>query len=207
MKVKTKIYKSEDLDLAIDLIEKFKKKNNIDFRLTINIDHDDENSGYYHGSSQLYVNPKNCDNDISLGHPNDHSIPSVIIHEFCHFVDDKYKIYDAYKKYIRKNKHLYITPYSETNIVEEVAENICTFLLNPFLYKYIDEKRYLWFTTYFKSPIHCTEKQFIRTYKKWTPELKKSCWTDYGVKTDGKTITYKKRNDMGKFKILRKKRK
>lgn len=175
---------AKQLKNARTIIEKFRDKNHIKFnRLYIKLDYSDPDLGHYWYNNKvkscvLYVNPEQCykrEKEGYKGHPDDVSLQSVVIHEFSHFIDDILGIEKHYRKQTFTKPKFYINNWSKANKVEEIAEMICLFLLNPYLLKLIDNERFNFLKNKMKLKpvVPCTEKSFFRIYKEWCPTAKK----------------------------------
>ena len=185
------IYKNHtEIDKAVSIIDKFKKVNKINFRLDIHLDYEIEDCGHYlENQKEVIVNPSLIDQPFfSFGFPLtiQTNMTTLIIHEFGHYLDGKYNIEKKYDKYCLENGKLLITPYTfETDdIVEELGEIIQIYLLNPFILKTIDNKRYNFIKKFFKSPTPCTEKTFIDMWVTWNDYTKNECCHSYGISYD-----------------------
>lgn len=201
------IYKcNKEIDLAVELIDKFKRINKDNFRFNINIDYDIKDCGYYESGSGIVINPGLMSKPFfSYGSPLtlQTNITTLVLHEFGHFLDSRYKIELKYLDYCEKHATLPITPYAQYDnlLYEEIAEILQLFMSNPYLLKLVDKKRYNWFRKFFKSPTPCTEKEFIKIWNTWNFKTKNECAHSYSVSVhDGKVVTF------GKPKLYYKKR-
>ena len=181
------IYKNnKEIDKAISIIDKFKKINDTNFRFEIHLDYDIEDCGHYEFGKQIVINPSLISKPLfDFGFPLSlqTNLTTLVLHEFGHFLDERFKIETKYLDYCNEHGRLAITPYtSESEILcEEVAEIIQTYLTNPFILKSVDKKRYNWFKKFFKSPSPCTEKSFIKIWDSWNEHTRNECKHSYGV--------------------------
>lgn len=165
--------KGRQLNSALKLIEIFKSKNNVNLKVEIKLDFEEKDLGYYlyeEKDQALYINPIRCTQEEHgelRGSPFDNSIYGTVIHEFSHYLDQKYEIINEYlgKKFFVE--FLILNKNCIRNRVEELAEIISIYLVNPYYLKLVDEERFKWIKTKFKSPSRCGKKTFMRYYEKW----------------------------------------
>lgn len=175
---------AKQIKKALILIEKFRNKNNIPFnKLNLKFDNEDKDLGHYFYKSNIksctiFINPEQCYRQEMLGfknHPDDLSLSSVTIHEFSHFLDDILNIEKQYKKMSFTKSKFYINVWSKYSKIEEIAEMISLFILNPYLLKLIDIERFEFLKNKMKlkTVLQCNTIGFFKIYKEWCPEAKK----------------------------------
>lgn len=192
-KIKVEFYQSSEITSALEVINKFQKINDTNFRLKILLDHDEKaNAGYYYEGGEIFVNPMNCEPN-TFGNPEGNSIGNVIIHEFCHYLDRRYKIFNKYFSYCEEYGQLFLTKYAEDSLEEEIAELLTVYLLNPYILKKHDPERYKWFSKFFKTPTKCDKNVILNYWKGWNKKYKKVMWSDYGLKVYKDDVLEKKR--------------
>ena len=127
----------------------------------------------------------------TMYYPYDLRMNNVVIHEYCHFLDDIYDILDKYKK---QNFNKFFIKY--INEKEEIAELLTIFVLNPYLLKILDLNRYKFFSNMFKPINPCSIESFFREYSKWSEHDKMVFRKIYKLKIDvkKKIIDVKKNN-------------
>jgi hypothetical protein len=76
---------------------------------------------------------------------------------------------------------LILNDYCQDMWCEEMAEVLMLYITNPYLLKHIDEDRFEFFKTLFKSPTNCTEATFKAKYKAWSKEIRKVCRSLWGI--------------------------
>jgi len=171
-------HNGKSFNKGLKLIEAFKKINHIDFKLEIRLDMAEKDLGYFNyilDENILYINPIRCINNKHhelSGHITDCSIFATICHEFSHYLDLRYDLMTEYYQKKITLKKLIMTKYAKTNIVEELADIVSIYLINPYYLKLIDLERYKWLKTKFKSPVPCGPNTFLKYYTHW-PEQKK----------------------------------
>jgi len=180
------------LNRGLRLINRFKKANDINFRLDIKLDLAEKDLGYFWYDPKdnvIYINPINCKhkkfNDM-LGHPKDNSIYATISHEFGHFLDLKYNLLAEYTKKNFALKRLILTSHGKKLEIEELADMLQLYLTNPYYLKLIDIERYNWVKGYFKSPRPCGIKTFMKYYNNWPKKVQQKFCDNYGfiIKND-----------------------
>lgn len=184
----------DEVKEAITLIERFKLINNKCFRIKIFYDYLSEDLGYYEYTSNLYINPLQCHlvNDNlknHIGFIEDYSILSTIIHEFSHFLDFKYNILNKYKN--NNFNKIELGDYAKTELIEELAELIVLYIINPYLLNKIDNKRYKFLKSIFKSPSPNSKKRFLILYSKWSKTAKQECKEIFNIVVENNDIIYK----------------
>jgi hypothetical protein len=156
---------------SYNLIEKFNLKNNIKlnkFIINAYFANDLESGSYVYENNdkvcEINLNIENCFRARynTMYYPYDLRIENVIIHEYCHFLDDIYGLLDVYKNY---NFPQFFIKYK--NKREELAEILTIFLLNPYLLKILDLDRYNFFNDRFKPVKPCTDIEFFKQYCIW----------------------------------------
>lgn len=164
--------------IANAIIQKFKEKNNIEFDLTIALDYNlDEFGCYIFGPNAkkfnkiIFINPDYkpliesdvAQENVAPGYVHDCGNISVACHEFAHYLC--FHIYktliDDYKKQFPIDR-LCLCQYSNSDVVEEIAEIIRLYLINPLLLKLIDEPVFKFLKNYFKSPSPMSQKYLIK---------------------------------------------
>jgi len=188
------VYKNnEEIDKAIEVIDKFKKINNDNFRFEIHLDYEIDDIGHYEIGRKIVINPSLISKPFfDYGFPLSlqTNLTTLVLHEFGHYLDERHKIEIKYLKYCEEFGRLAITPYTQEEplLCEEVAEIIQLYLTNPFILKTVDKKRYNWFRKFFKSPTPCTNKRFIKYWMLWNKQTKDECWNSYGISYDYRTM-------------------
>lgn len=200
--------------IANSLIKKFKKKNDIDFDLSICLDYMIEEYGVYcpvEFPNYIIINPdlaigiNDKESHLKLssyyGYINDYSLIANTLHEFSHFLC--YQVYttiiDDYEKEFPIDR-LYLCDYSNENITEEIAEIIRLYILNPLLLKLIDKPVYDFVRRYFKSPSPVSHKHTLGIIDDFPIDIKTELidkWKivhDYGTKKLVKVEDHGKRN-------------
>ena len=188
----------EDLKKVKKLINKFQEKNNLNFKITILIDWNTKNVGYFfygERKKKIYVNPKQCEfNEKTFGYTDDYSMTGTLIHEFAHCLDEMYEIHGEYISYVQQNGRLILNKYvRESDLGEEVAELVCLYINNPYFLKLIDPDRYKWIKNFFKTPTTCSLKKFLKIREDWSNSIKKLCWKEWGIKTLKQNIYFGRR--------------
>lgn len=178
--------------IAISLIEKLFKINDIKKNIEICYDYSLEDRGlYYTGTDKIYVNPLNCidlnctnnENKCYFGYTNDLSIIGVIIHEFCHFLADRiYKNITEDFASTFSTTRLYLNDNSNVkDFSEELAEIMTLYISNPLLLKMISKPHYDFLKIYFKSCIASTTKRFFEIYSNFPSEVKKELFEKWRI--------------------------
>lgn len=196
--------------IAIQHIHNLKKKNDIDFDLTIAYDFTYDGQGYYlprHSSEKIkhtiYINPANCeynnpDDETSLsyaGFLSDFSIFGITIHEFAHFLT--YAIYPKIRLQYRNafpKERLYLNPYANTNLNEEIAEVLSLYLTNPYLLNLISKPHCKFFKTFFKSPVPCSLAKGFEIYTYFPVHIKRYLLNKWGIDYNVRTRRFEKHN-------------
>ncbi len=178
----------KSLRKAIKLIDKFKKINNMNFNLEIKLDFDEEDLGRfdYSGKSIIFINPVNCALNNKKynkreGSPWSNSIMSTVMHEFSHLLDDRLSMLPQYTLKKQELRGLVLSKYSNEPC-EELAEIGTLFLINPYLIKLLDNERYKWLKSYYKSPTPCGKKTFFNYYNSWSSKIKKRFRDKFNIK-------------------------
>lgn len=172
------------INRGLRLIDRFKEINELEFELEVKIDFSESDLGYYYYSTHdkvIYINPIKCVNNESKsknskskskknkmrGNPKDNSPCSVIAHEFSHFLDHKFKLLKDYEKQEFTKPTLAMTKYAKKEVIEQLADCLALYLINPYCLKLIDEERFEWCKSKFKTPSVCGEKTFIGYFINW----------------------------------------
>ena len=173
------------------LLEKFNKKNNIKLnKFCVNVYFENDNTmGYYRYESNkkeciIYLNFETClaTKEKTRYYPNDRKMESVVLHEYCHFLDDIFKINESYNQQeFKKYKIKYL------DITEEIAELLNLYIINPYFLKIYDIHRYKFFNNLFKSPTTCSKKEFFGIYNSWKPFTKSKFKKKYNLMINQKT--------------------
>lgn len=196
--VKISVFNSgTSLNQALKLIEVFKKINHIDFKLEIKLDMAEKDLGYFNylpDENVLYINPIRCTNkkfNDLLGHPVDCSIFSTVVHEFSHLLDLKFNLHSEYTQKNFALERLIMTSYTRKDKyqIEELADMISIYLINPYYLKLIDLERYKWIKTKFKSPVPCGSKTFLRYYNDWPKRRQKMFCDKYSITVKDDQLT------------------
>jgi len=209
----------KSLERARKLIEIFQKRNNMKFKIEIRLDFDEPDLGRYNwddNDKAIYINPSNCGSLESnwelIGHPNDYSICSVIMHEFSHFIDHQLNLEEQYITQPFTRESFAVTKYALTNKMEELADLMAVYMINPYFVYLVAPERYEWLKSQFKSPAPFGEKTFIRNYNRWSLNVKLIAFDIYGLKVNKKGEIYKEepkykyeKSKEGKMMIIRKK--
>jgi hypothetical protein len=141
-------------------------------------------------SQILWANPDACEPYGCFGYTDDTSIPAVLIHEFCHFIDDKIRIYDKYKDIFKEND-LVLNINSIMSIEELCIECMGLYIINPYFLEMIDKNKYEFFKSQIRSPIDQPKSNFKKLYSKWTKEYKTSCKRDWKIYVEEGNIIHK----------------
>jgi hypothetical protein len=202
--MKAEIINKQDINKAEKYINKFKYYNDLKFpEFTVIFDYKLPWAGVWYDKSKehkykIYVNPDRCEveDDRSLavesnrraeGYTDNPSVTAVILHEFCHFIDSKYKIYEKYKKEFAKNDKVEINEIKE----ESCIDFFVLYIVNPYLLKLLSKERYEFYKRFFKSPISNEKKHFLITYSNWDDTVKKECKTKWKLSVEkGKIIQH-----------------
>lgn len=170
-------------------ISKFKELNKLSFDLTICIDYKLDGPGVFDPETpgKIYINPRQCLKSKSvhrktcaMGYVNSYTIQDVIIHEFCHFLDQKYGILADYSTIFGKDRCRINNNCNSLN--EEIAEILNIYIVNPMLLKMIDKKRWKFFRSMFKSPAPTSKVRFLEFWKAWSKDIQRNCarlWNIY----------------------------
>lgn len=188
----------KDTSDAIKLIEKFRAINNMNFNIHILYDYSMiDNHGFYEydgkktKTSKIYINPSNCyietlESRQRVGFIEDYTIYSTILHEFGHFLDFKFDISSDYDS--QNFQPINLGAYAKTDIVEEFAELVVLYLVNPYFLKIIDKDRFKFLKKRFKSPSPCTKCRFMKLYNKWHENAKMECYKDFGISVENNEV-------------------
>jgi hypothetical protein len=187
----------EDTVTAIKLIERFRFINNKRFQIRIYYDYSTiDDFGYFKFDdtgpiSNLYINPQKCHKELAngraaLGFTEDYSVLSTILHEFSHFIDDKYNLLSKYEKITFESIDL--GSYANSELIEEFAELMVLYLLNPYFLKIIDLPRYKFLKSQFKSPSPKSKKRFLTLYNSWSEDVKQECFDKFNIKVKNNNI-------------------
>jgi len=159
---------------AYRLIERFQKRNLLSFKVEIKFNFNSKFLGFvrvdkHPEDTNIYINPLNFDeNDpVRIGHPEDYSLFSVLIHEYAHLINHKTDLIKQYRKAGFSNQHCYLTPQSSDNYDEELADILCIYIINPYCLGLIDNERFEWVKERFHSPNQCSEKRFYTYFHSW----------------------------------------
>lgn len=174
---------------GLKLIDRFKEINDLHFDLEIKIDFDEPDLGYfnYHERDKaLYINPLTSarwtnKKDVRTGHPRDNSICATIIHEFSHYLDKRFHLLKEYQGKKFALKSLVFTPHGKKDIIEELADLLALYMLNPYFVLLADRERFMWMKSRFKSPSVCGKKTFVKYWYLWTPKQRKRVRDGYGI--------------------------
>lgn len=179
-------HNGKSLNMALKLIDVFKKINNINLDFEVKFDLNEVDLGYFNyipDENIIYINPIRCVDNSLLGNPSDNSIFATICHEWSHVMD---LTYDLLSEYTKKNwglERLIMTSYArkDKNRIEELADMVAIYLINPYYLKLIDLERYKWLKTKFKSPVPCGKKTFLRYYNEWPKRRQKIFCDKYNI--------------------------
>ncbi len=182
------LHPPEQIRVAMELIEKVKRINSMNFDLTLQLDYTlSEAAGIYFLKEPncIKINPFLCDDcGGTFAYLEDNTMFGVIMHEFSHFLTMTYFV-DFKKAYLEAfpEQRLLITKYEAANIdyEEEEAEICGLFLRQPYLLKLVSKEHYKFFRAWFKSPIPCTQSTFIYTYNRLPIDLKNRLKTKWGI--------------------------
>lgn len=195
---------------AIQIIQKFKKKNNIDFDLIVAYDFSLDEMGVYFYKKYndeiisneekdlrkiIFTNPLNCrgqdetdETEIFFpGYCSDYTLFGVTVHEFCHYLQSMQypKIISEFKKEF-PTERFYINDYCNNELRDEVAELMTLYLVNPFLLKLISIKHWKFFRRYFKSPVACSTKRCFNIFEGFPIHVKKELENKWGIQYNHK---------------------
>jgi len=183
-----RIKKHIAVDEAIELLEKIQVLNEFEFmdELTIVLDYSIADAGYYSYDAkdkrdfggeydEVYANPNNCSiGNKQYGYTDDCCLKSTIIHEFCHYLDRRMKIRQAYEKAFPLTS-LFLNSDSKDCVLEEICEIMVLYVTNPYLLKHIGKERFQFISEYFISPTECTARKFAQIWKTWPVAVRKKC--------------------------------
>lgn len=160
----------EDTTIAMIIIDKLLKINNIKMKISIAYDYSYEGCGMYlpnveKQSHRIFVNPANCktkeeteeveyEDPFCPGYCSDMTLFGITIHEFCHLL--QYQVYpDIIPEYGKAfpTERLYLNNYSNNELHDELAEVMTLYITNPYLLKLISKEHWLFCKRYFKSPV------------------------------------------------------
>lgn len=172
-----------EIKKCMGTISRFRTLNKLKFEVLICVDYKLESPGIHYDElpDRIYVNPAKCQRlksgnrrTCASGYVNSYTIYDVLLHEFGHFLDHKY---DILKKYITEfgNNRCKINDNCSTNSMEEIAELLNVFIVNPMLLKLIDKRRWLFFKRIFKSPTATSKIKFIEFWKSWSKDIRDNC--------------------------------
>lgn len=192
--MEVRIKNHESVDDAISILKKIQEINDFGFmdELVIVLDYELDDAGYYPYTAEekrefgghyneIYVNPGNCTvSEKQFGYTDDYCLRSTIIHEFCHYLDKKRKIFKQYETHFPEDS-LYLNTDSKEDILEEICEIMVLYVNNPYLLKHINAERYYFMTKIFESPTECSARKFIAMWKKWTLSVRKKCRKKWGI--------------------------
>lgn len=185
----------KELIKAIKMIDRFLRLNKINFKYSIAFDFNYSQLGFcYPGiENKIYINPKNCAQSIFLYRDcfprfsEDCTIFGVALHEFCHLIDHKFDLTDSYK--ILFSEKFPLNPYAHVGgIYEEVAEILSLYMTNPYFLKLINFDIFDFFRERFKSPTECSQRTFLRFYKKWPKHIQEICKSQWGIEVSGNIV-------------------
>lgn len=188
----------EDTQVAMVLIERFLKTNNLKMNLSIAYDYESEECGVYRPFEKgqeyrIFVNPSICktqeevskqnfEEPFSPGYCADVTLFGVTIHEFCHLL--QYKICPTMIKDYGEafpTERFNLNGYSNNEIHDELAEIMTLYITNPYLLWLISKTHYNFCKKYFKSPIACSEKRCAFIYKGWPASVKEHLKDKWGI--------------------------
>jgi len=183
---------------AIYLIQMFRTKNKLNFDFAIAYDYNMEEYGCYYpgskgqGKNTVFVNPDLCldrnniedsDKKISCeGYTWDVSLFGIIIHEFCHFL--QFQVYKTIVKDFKKEfptTRLYLNDYCNNELIDEMAEIMTLYIVNPYLLKLISLDHYKFLKLYFKSPIACSKEKCFVIYEGFPQDIKDELETKWNI--------------------------
>jgi hypothetical protein len=205
-----------ETNAAIQIIQRFKKKNNIDFELFVAYDFSMEEMGVYYYKRKnnqpfskendmrkfIFTNPLICkvlgESDESevfySGYCSDYTLFGVTIHEFCHYLQTMQypKIIDEFIETF-PSERFYINEYCNNEIRDEIAELMTLYIVNPMLLKLISIRHWKFFNQRFKSPIPCNDQKSFEIYEGFPIHVKKELSIKWGVTFNHKTRKFEKR--------------
>ncbi len=171
---------------ALDLIHKFFEVNKIDLPFNIVVDCSLPYYGmYWHTTNDIILNMDLIKNPkdgriTDYGYVEDYSIEGVTIHEICHFIDCKLRLFDEFKKEFASEK-VYLNFNSTKSKEEMMVESLALYIINPYLLKNMDRVLFDYWSDEFKSPTPCTKAEFRKIYSKWKQETKDDCLKKWGI--------------------------
>jgi hypothetical protein len=177
----------KEIEKAITLINKFLKLNKLKINFKVNIDYSLDSYGEFDPSKrfEFTVNPDKfhyypeSEANNAAGFTYDRTLLGVCIHEFCHLVDEQLGLEQLYRAEFKEK--LILNHYCEDMWCEEMAEVFMLFITNPYLLKHIDDDRFDFFGSMFKSPTKCSEASFKAKYRLWTKGIKRICRDLWGI--------------------------
>ena len=113
------------------------------------------------------------------------------MHEFGHYCDDRFNLLDKYLQMEFKSD-IDLNEYASTSKMEELAELLSLYFVNPYLLKYINIERFNWVKNFFKSPSPNSSKRFISLFNNWPKDIKKECWNKYKIRVTSKNEIIKR---------------
>ena len=163
----------QETNVAMYLLGKLLKENNIDLNLCIAYDFECEGLGYYLPNADglahtIFVNPLkckrkeqvidgDCDEIFSHGYVQDFSVFGVTIHEFCHLL--QFAVFEDIEEEYAKafpEERFYLNDYCNNDLLDELAEVMSLYITNPYLLKMISKPHWQFCKRYFKSPVACS---------------------------------------------------
>lgn len=183
MKISIEIEDNKQLDRFIELVNEWERVNASKIlmkSMKIRFKYDMKSSGEYEDwkPNCLNINPKRCDRT------GEWKLENILIHEFSHLLDNKFKILKSFKKrFTDNNIKLYLTSYAKRckDPIEELAEIIALYLKNPYLLKLISEDHYIFISKYFKSPTPCDKTYFDKQWEIYSNRHKKAIIKRYNI--------------------------
>lgn len=190
MKITIEVENNKQLDKFIELVDSFENINSKKMTmrsLKIRFKYDMKSSGEFWDSrpNSLTINPTRCDKT------GEWSFFNILVHEFSHLIDNKFKICPHYvTKFSDKKSKLHLTNYAKRckDPVEELAEIISLYLRNPYLLKLISMSHYTFISRFFKPTVPCNHDYFLSQYELCSPRYKKTLTKKYGITISGCTI-------------------
>lgn len=196
MTVNVKISKPpKDIQDASKLIELFLEKNSINTNVTVYLDYSLKDAGVYYyyvdgpkkvNPAKIYVNPyesiaSHLRYISSYGYSEDYTIPGVLLHEFSHFIGNKFDLDDKFESTLILNDNCL------KNKKEHLAEVLRLYLTNPYFLYLLSEPDFNFFKDLFSSPTPCSKEKFLAIYSEWTGKAKRQCkkkWHIYAYKNE-----------------------
>lgn len=169
-----------EIDKAIKIIDKLLKINKIKIKYSINMNFKMKCYGEFNpeNENEISINPtfsiEDSGSEINASYYScDFSILGIAIHEIAHLLDQKFEISKEYRKSFPKQ--FILNHNSKKDRIEELAEILMLYILNPYLLKIINLEVFNFLKDYFISPSSCSKDYFCRKWSAWPKEIRDDC--------------------------------